>query len=190
MLVGLLFVSLHPNMDIRERPVKSNVTPGVMSRILHAERLTSIYGEWPSFHDCEITSVALDRGNHMSVVETGNWESRVPPSLTAKVLTVDFRFPDDPSRKYRLVTLRFHGIGEFYMENFSYQNPVMGIGLVPEPEGGATVSRLRVEWGGTVMGHETEFTCESIEVVSVEPFEPPAPMEANRPMQPTPGSGG
>jgi hypothetical protein len=161
-------------MNIRERRVKSNVTPAVITRILHAERLTSIYGDWPSFHDCEITSVTLDRGNHMSVVATGNWESRVPPSLTAKVITFDFRFPDVASRKYRLVTLRFDAVEELYIENFSYQNPVMGIGLVAEPEDGAVVSKLRVDWGGTVMGYETQFTCESIEVLSVEPFEPHA----------------
>ena len=108
----------------------------------------------------------------MTVVATDDWKNRIAPSLTAKVITFDFRFGDTESRKYRLVTLRFNGLDEFYMGNFSYQNPVMGIGLCAEPEEGDSEFRLRVEWGGTLMGHEAEFTCESIEVLSVEPYDP------------------
>ena len=126
----------------------------------------------------------------MTVVESGDWTHRVAPSLTAKIMTFDYRSRDPEDRKYRLVTLLFQGINEFTMENFSYQNPVMGIGLCAEPEQGESEFRLRVEWGGTVMGHEAEFTCESIEVLAIEPFDPPGSVKANHPMQPTAGSGG
>ena len=165
-------------MKLPERPVKTNITPQVMARVHDADRLISIYGHWPDFHNCEILAVALDRGNHMQVVETGDWSGRVAPSLTAKILTFDFRYGDDKSRKYRLVTLRFNGVGDFHMEAFGYQNPVMGIGLIAEPEVGET-ALLRVDWGGTVMGHETVFTCESIDVLNVEPFDPTFAVKAN-----------
>ena len=93
-------MNLPKDMEV-ERPVKSNVTPRVMSRIVNAERLISIYGEWPDFHDSEVTDVGLDRGNHMTVVATNDWKNRIAPSLTAKVITFDFRFGDTESRKYR-----------------------------------------------------------------------------------------
>ena len=169
-----------------ERSVKTNVTPRVMSRILHAEQLISTFGEWPDFHDCQILSVALDRGNHMTIVEIGDWSNRVGPSLTARVMTLDDRSGE---RTRRLVTLRFNDINEYYMENFAYQNPVMGIGLRAEPEDDEVEFRLRVEWGGTVMGHEAEFTCESIVVLSNDAFDPPLSAKANHPIQPIAGSG-
>jgi len=158
-------------MEIHERPVKTNITSRVMSRIRYAERLVATYGHWPDFHDSEILTVVLDRGNHMKIVQSGDWSARVAPSLTAQVMTFDWRLGDDSDRKYRLVTLRFNGIEDFSMESFGYQNPVMGIGITAEPEEGE-VSVLRIDWGGTVMGHEAEFTCESIDVLDVQPFDP------------------
>jgi hypothetical protein len=154
-------------MHIHERPIKTSITPWVMDRIRDADRLGAIYGSWPDFADAEILTVALDRGNHMEVVTTGDWSCRVAPSLTVKLVAFDALAGEPGNRSHRMITLRFNGIGEFYMENFGYQNPVIGIGLSPDPQTGEP-SRLRVEWGGTVMGYETEFTCESLEVLSVE----------------------
>jgi len=156
-----------------ERPIESDFTPWVMSRVRGASRLIDVYGDWPSFEDAEIVSVALDRGNHQEVVVTGNWAARVPPSLTAKVIVFDARYGDVHKRKYRLVTLRFIGITQFNMELFGYQNPVMGIGLREEPSDIGAGPYIHVEWGGTIMGHEADFLCESIDVQSVEPFDPP-----------------
>ncbi len=156
-----------------ERAIASDLTPLVMSRIRDGSRLTDVYGVWPHFEDAEIVSVTLDRGNHQEVVVTGNWAARVPPSLTAKIIIFDNRYYDVAERKYRLVTLRFNGISQFKMELFSYQNPVTGIGLRAEPTDDAVDPNVHVEWGGTVMGHEADFICESIDVQSVEPFDPP-----------------
>jgi hypothetical protein len=156
-----------------ERPIESDLTPWVMSRIRGASRLIDVYGVWPSFEDAEIVSVALDRGNHQEVVVTRNWAARVPPSLTAKVIVFDARYGDVPKRKYRLVTLRFIGISRFNMGLFGDQNPVMGIGLRAEsPADTGAGPNIHVQWGGTVMGHEADFICESIDVQSVEPFDP------------------
>jgi hypothetical protein len=157
-----------------ERPIDSDLTPWVLSRIRGASRLIDVYGVWPSFEDAEIVSVALDRGNHQEIVVTGHWAARVPPSLIAKVIVFDPRYGDVQEGKYRLVTLRFVGVSRFNMKLFSVQNPIMGIGLRPEPPDGGASPNIHVEWGGTVMGHEADFICESIDVQSVEPFDPPA----------------
>jgi hypothetical protein len=175
-----LIANLNPTMQdpkiIRdpERTIESDLTPHVMSRIGDANKLIDIYGAWPTFEDAEIVSVVLDRGNHKEIIVTGDWAVRVPPSLTAKVILFDSRYGGlDARRKYRLVTLRFNGISRLNMELFGYQNPVMGIGLRAEPAVGDADPSVHVEWGGTVMGHEADFTCESIDVLSVEPFHPP-----------------
>jgi hypothetical protein len=156
-----------------ERPVESKLTPRVLGRIRGAEQLIAVYGSWPRFHDSEVVSMVLDRGNHMETRATEDWARRRPPSLTAKVTLLDWRHSDASSRKYQLGTLRFNGISSFYMEAFGYQNPVMGIGLRAEPEEDEGDFALHVEWGGTVMGHEAKFTCESIDVLLVEPFPGP-----------------
>jgi Immunity protein 50 len=164
-----------------ERPVESKLTPRVLGKIHGAEQLIALYGSWPSFHDSEVVSIVLDRGNHMEIIETEDWGGRRPPSLTAQVTLIDWRRNDASTRKYnQLVTLRFNGISSFYMEGFSYQNPVMGIGLRAEPEEGQGDFTLHVEWGGTVMGYEAEFTCESIDVLFVEERSWPAIPTSNR----------
>jgi hypothetical protein len=156
-----------------ERSIESHLTPAVMSRIRDASKLIDIYGVWPTFEDAEIVSVVLDRGNHKEIIVTGDWAARIPPSLTAKVILFDHRIGDADDRKYRLVTLRFNGISQLSMELFSYQNPVMGIGLRADAADGRDGPNIHVEWGGTAMGHETDFVCESITVQSVEPFHLP-----------------
>jgi hypothetical protein len=171
--------NLDPTMQDREiirdpeRPIESDLTSHVMSRIRDANKLIDIYGAWPTFEDAEIVSVVLDRGNHKEIIVTGDWAVRVPPFLTAKVILFDSRYGGLDDRKYRLATLRFNGISRFNMELFGYQNPVMGIGLRAEPAVGDADPSVHVEWGGTVMGHEADFICESIDVLSVEPFHPP-----------------
>jgi Immunity protein 50 len=144
-----------------------------MNRIRDANKLVDVYGAWPTFEDAEIVSVALDRGNHKEIVVTGDWASRVAPSMTAKAMVFDSRYGNVEDCKYRLVTLRFNGLNQFNMQWFSYQNPIMGIGLRMEIAPGQIDPSIHVEWGDTAMGHEADFYCDSIDVLSIESFLPP-----------------
>jgi hypothetical protein len=71
------------------------------------------------------------------------------------------------------VTLRFNGLNQFNMQWFSYQNPIVRIGLSMEIAPRQIDPSIHVEWGGTAMGHEADFYCDSIDVLSIEPFLPP-----------------
>jgi Immunity protein 50 len=155
------------------RQTDSTLSPLVRNRIRDANNLIDVYGEWPTFSDAEIISVALERGNHLAIAANGDWASRVAPSMTAKVMVFDSRCGNIEDCKYRLVTLRFNGLTQFNMQWFSYQNPIAGIGLSMEIVPGQTDPSIHVEWGGTAMGHEADFYCDSIDVLSIEPFLPP-----------------
>jgi hypothetical protein len=75
-----------------ERQTDSTLSPLVRNRIRDANKLIDVYGEWPTFSDAEIISVALERGNHLAIVATDDWASRVAPSMIAKVMVFDSRY--------------------------------------------------------------------------------------------------
>ena len=162
-----------------ERPLDTRLSPLVLSRIRDANKLIDVYGEWPAFSDAEIISVVLERGNHLSIIATGNWPLRVAPSMIAKLMVFDSRYGNVKDCKYRLVTLRFGGLSQFNMQLFGYQNPIMGISFSMEMTHGQVEPSIHVKWGGTVMGHEADFFCDSIDVISIEPFLPPR-LEASK----------
>ena len=62
--------------------------------IVNAERVTHVYGEWPTFHDSEVLSLSLDRGK----------QPELQPTMTVRVWT----FMLHRGRRTRKVTI--HGL--------------------------------------------------------------------------------
>src|ERR1700722_7818028 len=85
--------------------------------IVDAETLCSLYGSWPTFHDAEVLSLALDRGT------LPNRE----PSLVIRLWTSHFnnRFT------HSVATLRFDNPKDLIIEDFNHQNVLMGIDFKP-----------------------------------------------------------
>jgi hypothetical protein len=96
--------------------------------------LTSIFGEWPSFHDAEVIDVHLWRGD----VKPGDWDdSNVFPVLTVKVRILEATQPGATGDSGRdvLATLRFHDVDNVSIDGFNHQNAIMGIFIVPRERG-------------------------------------------------------
>jgi hypothetical protein len=56
--------------------------PDIASHIKGGEKLTSIYGGWPSFHDAEVIELHFWRGQ----MKPGDWDdSNILPVLTLKI---------------------------------------------------------------------------------------------------------
>jgi immunity protein 50 of polymorphic toxin system len=96
--------------------------------------LISIFGEWPSFHDVEVTEVHLWRGD----VKAGDWDdSNVFPLLTVIVRILEATQPNavgDAGRDV-LAKLRFHDVDDLKIEEFNHQNSILGISIESHERG-------------------------------------------------------
>lgn len=150
-------------MSSSESKAAEPISPETLALISGRELLIQHLGYWPSFDDCEVLSITLERAVVLAVTH----------DLRATFFVFDRqKAPDDPERKQGTVEFLFESIEELQIDGFNYQNPIMGLFIAPtEPLG--TERRFRVEWGGTCMQHDVSFTCERIaiyRVVDLNPF--------------------
>jgi len=101
----------------------------IESLIQGSEKLTSIFGYWPSFHDAEIIDLHFWRG----VVEPDQGRYDFPVltlrihvwELTNEVNSKEFLV----LKHHTLTTLRFCDVDEFRMEGFNHQNAILGLSV-------------------------------------------------------------
>jgi hypothetical protein len=101
----------------------------VESLIIGSQKITTIFGYWPSFHDAEILEMHFWRGNvepEKSIYEF--------PVLTLTVHHWELTKEVDPKgffvlRHHTLTRLRFYDVLEFQMEGFNQQNAILGLVL-------------------------------------------------------------
>jgi hypothetical protein len=86
--------------------------------VFGAEKLTSIFGRWPTFHDAEVMTLWLDRSG---------------PCLRLRMTVFEALHDQVDDRGfYRkinecVVTLRFEEIRELVLSDFNHQNVLFGI---------------------------------------------------------------
>ena len=90
------------------------------SHIEQSEKLTSIFGRWPDFHDAEVVELHFERGEIRSFCPV----LRVKLILWALTSTVDNRGICDFEHQ-TLTVLEFQSIDEFRMTGFNYQNAIL-----------------------------------------------------------------
>ncbi len=99
-----------------------------------SQKLTSIFGEWPSFHDAEVTDVHMWRGN----VKAGGWDdSNVFPVITIDVRILEATQPGGVGDSGRdvLAKLRFHDVDDLKIEGFNHQNAILGFSIAARDRG-------------------------------------------------------
>jgi hypothetical protein len=128
--------------------------PEIESLIVGSEKLTSIFGRWPSFHDAEVHELLFQRG-HIDT-DAGVYEF---PHLTIKLrlwlLTSDL---DQKgyyvSTKHTLATMKFFDVDNFKMEGFTREegpSPYFEVDFEPS------------------FGIDATFTCSRIEIIEAVP---------------------
>lgn len=112
--------------------------------VLNAEKLISIYGRWPSFHDAEVLSLSLERAGPCCVIRLASHER------TRDVDDQGFYKKENQC----LITIRFTEVEDLCVEDFNHQNVIAGIVLEQE-------EKMRVKIEG-IFGMSAEFRCAGI----------------------------
>ena len=131
----------------------------------HSERLTSVFGAWPSFHDAEVVALDLWRGDVRP--ERDSWVGAV---LTAKIQILEACQPGAThARSDTLATLRFHDVDRVHLHGFNHQNAILGLSFQHEVRGERIPPYIRVHFQ-SAFGVDATFVCLRIEVISAEPY--------------------
>jgi Immunity protein 50 len=133
--------------------------------IRESEKLTGIFGYWPSFHDAEILELNFHRGNvrpEKSIYEF--------PVLTLRIHLWELTKEVDQRgylvlRNHTLTTLKFSEVSEFKMEGFNHQNAMMGLAIEREDRTrGPSPYYFRVSID-PAFGMGCSFECLGVEVI-------------------------
>jgi hypothetical protein len=140
----------------------------IESLIQGSEKLTSIFGYWPSFHDAEIIDLHFWRG----VVEPDQGRYDFPVltlrihvwELTNEVNSKEFLV----LKHHTLTTLRFCDVDEFRMEGFNHQNAILGLSVTHQQraKGPSPYFVVHLE---PAFGMGASFSCLRVEVVNAIP---------------------
>jgi hypothetical protein len=131
--------------------------------ITGAEKLASIFGEWPYLHDAEVVSFAVERAFPLK------------PDWTMARLVVNIRrtameYSDDIHYEYVLkknvlATFVFPGVCELEISGWNHQNVIDSLVVTVDEE--RKTGRLKVEIE-TIWGFGGSFFCSAAELESVK----------------------
>jgi hypothetical protein len=134
------------------------------------EKLSRIFGSWPSFHDAEIVELHLWRGDSMTERSHPRF-----PVLTAKIHLWKMTNEIDAKGYYvlqnhTLATLRFHDVLNLEIKGFSLQNVIFGLSIESEELSTGPWRRSFTVDFEPVAEFEAKFQCSRIEVVDAIPW--------------------
>ena len=141
---------------------------GIESLISGSQKLTSIFGYWPSFHDAEIIDFHFWRGDF-----DPKQERYVFPVLTVKLHVWELTKEVDQRgflvlRHHTLSTLRFHNVEEFRMQGFNHQNAIFELFIEQQERTDGPSPFFSVEFRPS-FGMGAAFRCYQIEVLAAVP---------------------
>ena len=122
-----------------------DVLQTVSTRIAGSEKLTTLLGTWPTFHDAEILNIELKRAAKGAAPEAN--------------ATFQIRLLGRPNDLF--VRILFTRIEDLKLEDFNHQNVICEMGIL---DAGGSRVRVGIE---TSFGLSGSFTCERVEVLSV-----------------------
>jgi Immunity protein 50 len=134
-----------------------------------SEKLTCIFGRWPSFHDAEVVDLHLRRGD--------NTQSNHPrfPVLTTKIHLWELTNEIEARgyyvlRNHTLATLRFHDVLNLEIKGFSHQNVIFGLSVESQELSESPWKRSFAVEFEPVAEFGATFRCSRIEVVEAIPW--------------------
>ena len=144
---------------------RRNLNPlSIESKIENSHLLTDIFGRWPCFHDAEVLSIALDRG------ERGAYG----PSLEAAVRLYEGTSEVDNEGRYVLknhvvVRLRFSQILNLALADFNNQNVLGSLVIEHLSDRERDLVKFSVVFE-SIFGVKAKLHCDSVRIESVEPY--------------------
>jgi hypothetical protein len=142
----------------------------IAALIVGSDKLTSIFGRWPSFHDAEVHEIQLERGH----INTDN-RVREFPRLTAKLHLWSMTNEVDEkgyyvTTKHTLATIRFYDVSDLKLEDFNHQNAIFGLGVEQKTRDEGPTPYFAVDFDPS-FGVEVTFSCLRIEVIEAKPYD-------------------
>ena len=146
--------------------------PSIESLIEGSQKITDIFGCWPTFHDAEVIELHIWRGD----VDPDR-ESYIFPVLTVKLHVWEWTTQPASSyqlirRKHTLATLRFHHLNDdFRVECIDHDNPILELAITPMKRTDGPSPYFSVRFtpftypSGGSYGFGASFGCYRIEVV-------------------------
>jgi hypothetical protein len=143
-----------------------------MSIVKGHEKLTELFGGWPSFHDAEVTDISIWRGDVDP--DAGKY---VFPVLTVKLVVQELVKSKGRNGLGSLtlvpradVILKFHDVFELKLDDFNHENMIVDLAFSLLARGHYTNGEplppyIVVEFGRG-FGLEAAFKCFAAEVVS------------------------
>jgi hypothetical protein len=134
------------------------------SKISGSEKLTGIFGYWPSFHDAEVIDFHLWRGDVNS-----DKQKFVFPVLTVTIHLWELTNEVDAKGYYVLrhhtrSVLRFRDVADFSMDGFNQQNAILGLSI-KQQEGLNGPPNLFSVVFDPANGMSAQFNCFRVEVL-------------------------
>ncbi len=133
-----------------------------------SEKLTRVFGYWPSFHDAEILELHFFRGDVRP--DEGIYKF---PLLKLKIHTWELTNEINPQgylvrRHHTITTIDFCDVSGFQMEVFNHQNAVFALSITSQHrlEGPSPYFAVEVE---PAFGMGASFKCLRIEVIDAVP---------------------
>jgi hypothetical protein len=132
--------------------------------IAGSEKLTNIFGRWPSFHDAEVHELHFERG-HIDADAQVHEFPHLMVKLHLWLMTNDVdQKAFYVSTKHTLLTMRFYDVDNFKMEGFNRQNAILGLGIEQKTREEGPTPYFAVHFD-PAFGMGSSFTCLRIEIV-------------------------
>ena len=141
---------------------------GIESLIAGSDKLTTVFGYWPSFHDAEVLELHFVRGNVQP--QKGIYDF---PLLTLRIHVWELTRDIDSAgylilKHHTLVTLRFRDISDFQMQGFNHQNALMELAVTAQERTEGPSPYFAVELVAA-FGMGASFKCLGMEVLDAIP---------------------
>ena len=138
------------------------------TRIEGSQKLTRIFGYWPTFHDAEVLEFNLWRGN-----VNPDKAQYTFPIVTARIHLWEITGKVDANGYYvlqnhLLATIRFHDVEECRMEGFNHQNAILGLDVTEEHRSQGTTPVFNVTFR-PAFGIDASLKCSRVEVIEAVP---------------------
>jgi hypothetical protein len=125
--------------------------------IAQANLVEEAFGEWPSFHDAEVISIALRRGKEAGTVSSLLASVQVQKYAPTNIGTAQFEMALIHDF---IISFEFQEVSEVNLSGFNRQNVIDSLTFTPEG------SSCKVHFE-SIYGVECSFLCNSIAVTGV-----------------------
>ncbi len=145
-----------------------NAEPPIETLIEDSDKLSNIFGYWPTFHDAEVLDLHFWRGDVPP--DAGRYEF---PVFSVKLHVWELTKEVNADgyfvlRHHTLTTLRFHEVDEFEMDGFNHQNAILRLSITQKQRAKGPLPVFEVQ-SDSAFGMGASFTCVRVEVIDAVP---------------------